>query len=284
MSTATDLDDGLTDEERAALAEEEGASEAQPNADDGEGAANAADEPAANAEPAAAADGAAAEPAAAAEPTPPAADEVQQQSTPVLVAALPADIEVKLAEISSKKEALLDSFDNGDVTAKEYQQQLDTLAKEERAIERQQDRADLAKQMEDQRLKNEWESTCNRFVEGNSVYKEMPWLYMQLDAKVRELASKPETANWAGQKFLDEAHKQLVEQYKLPTDNKQVAKPIKPPRELPPNLAKVPAAEVEDTNGGQYAVLDRMANSDPMGYEDALSKMSVAQRESYLAA
>jgi hypothetical protein len=48
-------------------------------------------------------------------------------------------------------------------------------------------------------------------------------------------------------------------------------------------LAKVPAADVEDTNGGRFAVLDRMASTDPLGYEEALNKMSAAERDAYMA-
>ena len=297
---ATELDDGLTAEEREALSEEEGAgtestqnANAGVGADDAEAAATKAAADAAALEAAqnadatggdAGAQSAAAQPAAAEQ----IATEAKQQSSPVLVATIPADVEVKLAEIGTKKSALLDNFDNGDITARDYQLQLDALAKEERVIERQQDRADLASQMEKQRLQNEWTATCNKFVESNSSYQEMPWLYMQLDAKVRELAVKPETVNWSGQKFLDEAHKELAVKYKLPAEGTQAAPKAadrgRPTDNLPPNLARVPAAQIEDTSGGQFAVLDRMANTDPIAYEEALNKMPAAQREAYLSA
>ncbi|CAB4134907.1 hypothetical protein UFOVP275_32 [uncultured Caudovirales phage] len=286
---STEIDDGLTPEEREALAEDDGGT-TQPIADDGAGAddeqAAAADKAAAeaaNAEGASGGDEGAADSASAGAAEP--AAEAQQQSSPVLVAQVPADVEAKLTEIANNKSELLDSFDNGDMTAREYQQRLDALAKEERAIERQQDRADLAAQMETQRLQNEWTQTCNTFVESNSVYKDNPRLYKALDQEVRELAAKPETASWSGKRFLEEAHKNLTEAFGLKdTKAKTADKPAAAPmRELPPNLAKVPAADVEDTNGGKFAVLDRMASTDPLGYEGALNKMSEAERNAYLA-
>lgn len=288
MSTV--IDDGLTDEERAALQEDDGSgteanAEGTPNAEQ-EAAAAAADDkpevekPAAEAgaeDTPAAADGAAAD----AEPE---AAEAVAQSLPVLVAPPPENSEARLTEIATKKEALIDQFDNGDITAKEYQKALDTLSREERQIEMQVHEFTLSQKMEQQRLQNDWVATCNAFVEANTVYKDNPRLYRALDAEVRDLAAKPETANWSGQKFLDEAHKNIAQAFNLSPTAKPAAATPSARRELPPNLARVPAADVEDTNGGQFAVLDRLATTDPIGYEEALAKMPEGQREAYLRA
>lgn len=292
MSNATDLDDGLTDEERAALQDDGDlatADDASTKVDTEQAAEQAAteDDKAAEAAAADAADAAkVAADAAAAEANDKTVTETQtQQPAPILVAQPMEDAAAKLAEIDTKKDALLTQFDDGDITAKEYQKQLDALAKEERAIERAQDRAELAAQMEQQRLQNDWTQTCNSFVDSHPVYKDNPRLYKALDAEVRELATKPDTANWSGQKFLDEAHKALktafgFQEADAPAASKEQQRQQ---RELPPNLAKVPAANVEDTNGGRFAVLDRLANTDPMGYEETLSKMSQSERDAYLA-
>jgi hypothetical protein len=283
--------DGLTAEERAALLEDDGGSEAQSTQDADEGAGgddgqssqsaedpgktgDAAAEPAANAEPATA-DAAA---AAAAEP----AAEAKQESAPILVAPVPENVEAQLAEIATKKTELFQQFDDGDLTAKEYQIQLDALGKQERQIELQQERAELAAQMEQQRLENEWKATYTAFLNNNSAYRDNPRLYRALDAEVRELAAKPETVNWSGQKFLEEAHKNLKQAFGF-QDGKPDQRRVAPNLDLPPNLAKVPAADVEDTNGGRFAVLDRMASTDPLGYEEALNKMSAAERDAYMA-
>ena len=45
----------------------------------------------------------------------------------------------------------------------------------------------------------------------------------------------------------------------------------------------MPSAEIESTTGGKYAVLDRLASTDPLGYEAALERMSEAERNAYLA-
>ncbi len=263
MTNENTLDDGLTDEERAALAEDDGAGqEAAPEVEAEAEAEAATAEPEKPEEPAAA-------PVEAAEPEP----------QPILVAPPTDDADARLKEIAEKKDALLAQFDDGDITTREYQKQLDELMKAERQVEFAQHEAQLAAKMEQQRLQNEWTATCNSFVEAYPVYKDNPRLYKALDAEVRDLAARPDTASWSGQKFLEEAHKALKQAFNLPDGAK--AKPQA--RELPPNLAKVPASNVEDTNGGRFAVLDRMAASDPLGYEETLSKMSDADRNAYLS-
>ena len=280
MTVAQDIDDGLTEEERLALVEEDDG-DAIALADDGAGDVIDDKDVEAKAEADAAADpepAAVAEPVAAAEPV-----EAKSQQAPILVAPAPEDAEARLNDIETQKESLLTQFDDGDITMREYQKQVAELDKTVRAIERSQDRAELAAQMDQQRLQNDWVSTCNAFVENNSIYKDNPRLYKALDAEVRELAADPKTANWTGQKFLDEAHGNLKKAFGLAESPADKAT-AKQRRELPPNLAKVPASEVQDTNGGRFAVLDRMATSDPVGYEDTLAKMPAAERDAYLAA
>lgn len=276
MAVDTEIDDGLTDEERAALAEDEGseAAGASTDDDDAQGADNEQ-----QAEAAAAATTQGADDDAGAEPE----AEAQPQPSPILVASPVEEANARLSEIQTQKDALLDQFDNGDLTARDYQKQVDALAKEERKLEFQIHEAELAGKLENQRLQNEWVTTCNTFIESNPVYKDNPRLYKALDAEVRELANDPKTANWSGQKFLQEAHKNLSEAFNLPTAKAPAAKQTTQ-RELPPNLSKVPSAEVEDTNGGRFAVLERMATNDPLAYEEALAKMSQAERDAYLAA
>ena len=141
LEAVHEIDDGLTDEERAALVEEEatGNTETDTPPADAEAAAEAA--AAAETDPPKVDDAAAAAAAATEEVE---TTEAPQQSAPILVAPPPEDATAKLAEIDSKKDALLTQFDDGDITAREYQKQLDALAKEERSIERAQDRAELA--------------------------------------------------------------------------------------------------------------------------------------------
>ena len=278
-----DMDDGLTDEEREALNDEDTiVAEADPATGDDndiEEEAAAGDDPADDKADTNAA--AAAEPAAAAAPESTSEDKPQQ--APILVAPSIEDADGKLSAIATQKESLLTQFDDGDITAREFQKAMDELNKQERQIELDVREAQLAAKMEAQRAQNEWIDTCNAFLESNPVYKDNVRLYRALDAEVKELAQKPETANWSGAKFLAEAHKALAEAFNLPAANAPTNKQRRTDN-LPPNLAKVPAADVNDTDGGRFAVLDRLAATDPIAYEDALAKMPEAERNAYMAA
>lgn len=299
MSTDKEIDDGLTEEERAALAEDEdettdeGAGDDQDDAqagDDGadgdagdgndanagEDAAEAADDTQQAGDDAAAA----AEPAAA-----------PQQSAPVLIAQPLEDAQAKLADIATKKTDLVTRFDDGDITTKEYQQELDALNKAEREIEFAIHETKLAEKMEQQRLQNEWTATVNAFIGANDRYDPVknPRMYQMLDMEVRAVAGTEEAKAMTGAQILRKAHENLAEAFGFADEQKQTpaqqqgkktaAKPA-----LPPSLDKVPAADTPDMSQGRFAGLDRLAQTNPIAYEEALMKLSDSEREAYLAA
>lgn len=291
MADDKELDDGLTEEERAALKED---------GDDGDGKTPeeiAAEEAEAAAKAKADAEAAAVEAAAKAgdaaggddKPKEPPAEEnlepeiVAQQGAPILVVEPPADADAKLKEIGEKKDALITQFDDGDITAKEYQQQIDALAKQEREIERAVERATLAAEMEQQRLKNEWLSTVNSFIDANPVYRENQRLYRALDQEVRDVANSEEGKTMTGAKILAKAHENLAAAFNLGVakDHGQTTKP--PKTELPPSLHGVPAADANDVSNNKYAALDRLASTNPIAYEEALMKLPEEERNAYLA-
>ena len=267
-------DDGLTDEERAALEDGDDGTEGDPaNSNDGEGEVGETASPAGE------------EPAAAAPSRDDGADPVEEAKTaPILVVEPPADADDKLKAIATQKEELITKFDDGDITAKEYQQQLDALSKQEREIERALERATLATEMEQQRLKNEWTTTVTSFIEANPVYKDNPRLYRALDQEVRDVANSEEGKTLSGAKILTKAHENLAQAFGFATTkpaDKTAGKPPKP--DLPPSLHGVPAADANDVQSGKYAALDRLASTNPIAYEEALMKLSDGERDAYLA-
>lgn len=293
--------DGLTDEERAALEEDDGSGTTSDNQEGGDvekgndGAGDAGDGANADGTDSGADDGkSAAEdgkqeaqgrddgaPAAEAAPVNP--------SAPLLVAQAPEDADAKLKDIAGKKEELLTKFDDGDITAREYQTQLDTLAKQEREIELALHTAKIAQDMEVTRQRNEWARTVDGFIKEHTVYDptKNPRLYKLLDAEVRAVAVTDEFKNRndpeAGLEILKRAHANIAAEIPVAAGGKPPA-PKKDAPGLPPNLANVPAAEMNDTAGGKYAALDRLAaGNDPTAYEEALMKLPEAERLAYLA-
>lgn len=288
-----EIDDGLTPEERAAIASDDDIIETDDLPEDPKDPADPEDPPA---DP----EDNPADPADPADPVDPPADPVDTPADPadvpapteqpVFVAQVPADAEAKLADIASKKEALITQFDDGDITAKEYQRDLDALMKEERQIEQALLEAQIAAKMEQQRQVNEWNATVGGFIAENPRYdpKTSPRMYKMLDAEVREVANSEEfknrTDSAAGRLILQRAHENLAKElgFEVKPAGKQQQKVPKPT--LPPSLHTAPAAEASETSNGKWAVLDRLQATDPVGYEEALMKLSDRDREAYLSA
>ena len=200
---------------------------------------------------------------------------------PLLAADAPADADEKLAEIARQKEELVQKFEDGDLTAKEYQLELDKLAKQEREIEQAQFKAKLAQEMAEQQARNAWLQTVNQFLDEHKEYRQFPLRYKALDIAVRELAAKEENQGLSGREILEKAHAQIVEQFGLVKgEQKPESK-----REIkaPPTLAKVPASAATETENGRWARLDRLMETDPIRYEMELAKLPEEEREAYLS-
>ena len=302
MGIDTEIDDGLTDEERAALEEGEDTTDANngeganDGTDEGEGADGAGNGEDGAGEGAGDGEGATGEGEGSGN-KPAGEGEVEQPaksldtSAPILVVNAPEDADAKLTEIATKKNELLAKFDDGDITTKEYQAELDALNKQEREVEWGIEKAKLASEMEAQRQANEWKSTVDSFIRENPRYspEKSPSMYQLLDIEVRRVAGTDEFKNRsdpaAGREILAKANENIAKDLgfdlKPAAQTQQKTAPSKP--NLPPNLASVPAADQNDTQGGKYAVLDRLASSDPIAYEETLMKLPEAERNAYLA-
>lgn len=272
-----DEDDGLTAEERAALAEDDALEEGQEDEqEEGEAAEQdeAADPPAPEGEQDGEQDGE--QEASKEDGQEDPQDEVVQ---PIFVAEAPEDANTRLDQIKAEKDGLVAQYEDGDITAKEYQQKLDELYKQERDIEFQIQEARLAEKMREQQLRNEWAATVNGFIEANPIYKENERLYKMLDQEVKDVALSEEGKTMTGAQVLARAHKNLSEAFGLTKTDVRTKRRT----DAPPSLHDVPAADANDVSGGKYAALDRLASTSPIAYEEALMKMSDAERDAYLA-
>lgn len=303
MAIDEELLAGLTDEEREAYLADESESDAIPpkasaeeeaddehedaeGAESGEESEEEGDEPAGKADDQAAAeDGEAVSDADAGEDEP---ESDAERPAPLLIAEAPENAGERLAEIAGEKESLLEQFDAGELTPREYQQKVDALSREERKIERELDRAELAQQMAEQQAAVQRDKEINTFLKAVSIPRdpEDP-KFKDLDRAVRIVASLEESATKSVEEIMAEAYDLCVLQGKLPARGKpakEAADPagVKLPKSIkaPPTLAKLPAADATATDeGNRFSHLDRL---DPLAREEAVAKMSDADREAYL--
>lgn len=322
---ADEIDDGLTDEERAALeskddiisddgnqtaedpdavaaAEVESAAKAEAESkakEEAEAKAKADAEAAAKADEGDPAAAEAAKKAAEEEAAKKAAEEAAakkqpETSSPLLVVQPVENADAKLKEIADKKAEVLTKFDDGDITAKEYQSELDALSKEERKIEWAIEKAKLAQEMEVQRQANDWKATVDNFISQNDRYNPVtnPRMYQMLDMEVRAVAVtdefKSRNDSAAGMEILRRAHENLARDLGFTAAETKPSGETKPKQEIKhpqtePSLHKLPAADQTDAAGGKYASLDRLSQTDPIAYEEALMKLPEAERNAYLA-
>jgi hypothetical protein len=214
--------------------------------------------------------------------------EVATAPAPVLTVTAPEDAQAKLDKIATDKEALVDKFEAGEITTKDYQKQLDALNDQRADIQHQVREADLARRMNEQQILNLWIADCNKFLGQHDVYKDAA-AQSQLDMAIKLIASQQENRQLTNEKALDKAHKMVCAMNGWPVGDEKKDPPAAkvtqhkvPTPPAPPNIGSLPAAAMNDTNGGEFANLDRLAKTDLAGYEAALEGMSEAQRARYL--
>lgn len=205
-------------------------------------------------------------------------------AAPLVVFEAPENAEQQLADIASKKEALYTQLDDGDITGKEMGAALEKLNKEEREIERLVARAEDSRVQEEQRQTNERLGEINVFLKDVGIpHDNTDMRFRTLDAAVKMVASKPEFATATPTAIMKASYAECVKAGLLPEITKQTEKKDPPPKKLDvvPTLAKIPAAESNDTDANQFAWLNRI--SDPDKREAAYAKLTPAQQEAYLS-
>jgi len=286
----------LTEEERAGLIEEQGApEEVKTDTEAGkEPAVEAAAEPAPEAAPA---EPEKVEEAPVAEAAPDEPKTEAQPKTAVPNWTVPADTDAKLQALDAKETEVETKFQAGEVTNAEYREQVRAIDKERRAIEGAKLKAEIAAETK----AAVWaQQTVSTFLEAHPIYGQNETLFAALDIEVRKLQAS--AADPFSPSILTKAHAKVQAAFSAiggPKEAPAVEKPkadtkpapkapekqieVKPRDPVPPSLAKVPAAEVESTDGGKFAYLDRLQASDYEAFEAALSKLSPADHNAYLA-
>jgi len=260
--THDDLD--LSEEERAALADDS-PTDALP--------AEVVQEPAAPAAPAA--------PEAPAAPVAPEAPTLAAEGT--TAAEAPADrdafiprfeadpvegLDTKLAELETKLEA-------GDLTLAEYNRERD-------AIQAAKLQSDFAVRQNEAIARQRWEWEVDSFLDMNKQFKENKLLNAAFDRAVKDLAADPANNDKSMRWFLDSAAGQVNEilgqrATPTPTPGARAAAPV---ARVPPTLAQVPPAAAM-TNDSEFAMLDGLGGEE---LEAAVAKLTPTQREKWMRA
>lgn len=216
-------------------------------------------------------------------------DEITPQPAPLFKADVPADIQAKRQEIDSKEDALVEQFDNGDITFAEYNKQLRQLNNERSVLERAELKAELAREASVSQFEQNWNTSLNTFLADHPEIDLSNDVHTTIFDKLlrQETAPVIEKGGQIGIREIKKAHARFLKELNL-TGAEPKAEPApkakaKKDNVVPPTLGKVPASTATSTDDGRFAHLDRLADSDPIKFEEALLKMSAADRDAYMA-
>lgn len=225
------------------------------------------------------------------------------QQVPLIRAELPADFDDQMkaitdrrAEIRTERRSLTDKYEDGDLTSKEYHDAIDKLEDEleglsdkRHELKRIEEKAQLAHEVNQSQAETRWYTTAETFLGEHPEITRNQTLVSVFDQIVKSVTAETMKAGKEpGLADLQKAYKQWAEDLGITPQkpSKEPGKttqeqPQRKPRNVPPTLGKVPAAETTDTDDGKYAYLDRLAEKDPVKYEAALAKLTEAQWEEY---
>lgn len=216
-------------------------------------------------------------------------------------ASLPADYEQRTKALSDKQAEINRQFNEGDIDLAERDQALGEIQAERENLLMVRARTEALAAQNEQNARALWQSQIDALMTqakrpemGGIDYRTDEAKARQLDRFVKTLAGDDENADKDGAWFLAEAHKLVLARYNItpqrraavnvPTDPKTVVANAKASRkpalsDVPQNLASVPGSDGPGDVASEFADIEALEGQE---LEDAIARMSPAQREKFL--
>ena len=210
-------------------------------------------------------------------------EQIMAQPKPLFNADLPADIEAQRTALDEKEAAIDQQYDEGDILFTEHKQALRDINKQRNALDRAEFKAELAAEAYRTQIENNWLASQEAFFSAHPEFKidnEVKWAAFDQLVK-NETKTVLEKGDSIGVPELERAYTKYKQAFNIEAASPKQAKAPAAKNEgvVPPNLGKLPAATANDTDDGKFAHLDRLEG---VAFEDALAKLSDAQRDEYL--
>ena len=210
-------------------------------------------------------------------------EQIMAQPKPLFNADLPADIEAQRTALDEKEAAIDQQYDEGDILFTEHKQALRDINKQRNALDRAELKAELAAEAYQTQIDNSWQASQTAFFSAHPEINTANDVQMTaLDHLVRqETKAVLDKGGVIGVPELERAYTKYKQAFNIEAAAPKQAKAPASKNEgvVPPNLGKLPAATANDTDDGKFAHLDRLEG---VAFEDALAKLSDAQRDEYL--
>lgn len=202
-----------------------------------------------------------------------------------------------LGEIDGKLGELEQKFEDGDLTAKEYREELKKLTAERETVKEVLVEVKVSRTLRQERAREQWEEAQDRFFNApeNKRFVENEILFEALNNQVIRLARDPKNAGKPGDWVLAEAKKAVEQAFGAAPKDKKVdepdkdagkkpgdkpARPQRPPK-VPPDLGGMPAADTEQPQEGRFAHLEKLSGR---ALEEAVSRMSPEDQDAWARA
>lgn len=206
----------------------------------------------------------------------------------VLNDTLPEDYSQRVEANNAAQDELAQKYEDGDISFAEYNKGMRKLTEEAMDLREVKMRAEISEQSSTNSLQQHWDGLMSSFLGAHPEAISTPVRQNAFDHILREVTAPVMAAGgMPGQAEIDKAYARLAEEFgiqaKQPDQNKAAEPPAaKKENKVPPTLGAVPAAAHTDVDDGKWAALDRLADTDPMKYEETLQKMSEAERNEYM--
>lgn len=213
--------------------------------------------------------------------------------------ALPDDFDAQVTAVDAAEAELSAKFKAGDIDTEEFLAENRKISEDRRKLDALRIKAEIADGMSTQTVEQQWERKLTRFMGKNQNgidYMTNEAARADFDASLRALGNNPAYNDKGFDWFIEKAHKMTLALNpqeakpapKVDAGDKGGKKDDKPkPAARKPNVDKIPASLANVPGGdGPGDVQDEFAEIDKLDgleYETALARMTPAQRERYLA-
>ncbi|WP_313824084.1 hypothetical protein [Leclercia sp.] len=214
-----------------------------------------------------------------------------QAPQPLFKSVATEELKAKYTDIDNRENELVEKFEEGDLTTREYNAQLRALNKERGDLEWQERKAELNRESVELEVQRQWEADVNAFLPNHPEIRDVEENWNSFNTVLLQVTGASAAQGkgygaaeldrayriWADERGIVAKEPAPAKQEQKPEPEKAKAKPL----DIPPSLAKVPAAAPEDTDDGKFAALDRMAESDPQKYQETIARMSADEYDAY---
>lgn len=198
---------------------------------------------------------------------------------------LPEDYDARVKANDDAQDKLEKQYEDGDISFSEYRKEQRKLDREGRDLERLKDRADLAQESSQNAMHAQWDAHIGAFLPQHPELTGSTLKQKAFDECLRATTGPVlEAGGMPGVREIQKAYEMWCGEFNFTPQAKPAAPAPKKQNKVPPTLGALPASTQTDTEDGRWANLDRLADADPEAYEEALSRMSAADRDAYMQA